>query len=77
MVYKNLTVSSNRIGDLNIPNVTATTDADGNVTYTTTATEGTWTNINQDLASMLGISEGSPALWRKAQHDCRYSSDWR
>ena len=61
VVYKNLTVSSNRIGDLNIPNVTATTDADGNVTYTTTATEGTWTNINQDLASMLGISEGSPA----------------
>ena len=61
VVYKNLTVSSNRIGDLNIPNVTATTDADGNVTYATTATEGTWTNINQDLASMLGISEGSPA----------------
>ena len=61
VVYKNLTVSSNRIGDLNIPNVTATADADGNVTYTTTATEGTWTNINQDLASMLGISEGSPA----------------
>ena len=61
VVYKNLTVSSNRIGDLTIPNVTATTDADGNVTYTTTATEGTWTNINQDLASMLGISEGSPA----------------
>ena len=61
VVYKNLTVSSNRIGDLNIPNVTATSDADGNVTYTTTATEGTWTNINQDLASMLGISEGSPA----------------
>lgn len=61
VVYKNLTVSSNRIGDLNIPNVTATTDADGNVTYTTTATEGTWTNINQDLASMLGISEGCPA----------------
>ena len=61
VVYKNLTVSSNRIGDLNIPNVTATTDADGNVTYTTTSTEGTWTNINQDLASMLGISEGSPA----------------
>ena len=61
VVYKNLTVSSNRIGDLNIHNVTATTDADGNVTYTTTATEGTWTNINQDLASMLGISEGSPA----------------
>lgn len=61
VVYKNLTVSSNRIGDLNIPNVTATTDADGNVAYTTTATEGTWTNINQDLASMLGISEGSPA----------------
>ena len=61
VVYKNLTVSSNRIGDLNIPNVTATADADGNVTYATTATEGTWTNINQDLASMLGISEGSPA----------------
>ena len=61
VVYKNLTVSSNRIGDLNIPNVTATTDADGNVTFATTATEGTWTNINQDLASMLGISEGSPA----------------
>lgn len=61
VVYKNLTVSSNRIGDLNIPNVTATTDADGNVTYTTTATEGTWTNINQELSSMLGISEGSPA----------------
>lgn len=61
VVYKNLTVSSNRIGDLNIPNVTATTDADGNVTYATTATEGTWTNIDQDLASMLGISEGSPA----------------
>ena len=61
VVYKNLTVSSNRIGDLTIPNVTATTDADGDVTYTTTATEGTWTNINQDLASMLGISEGSPA----------------
>lgn len=61
VVYKNLTVSSNRIGDLNIPNVTATTDADGNVTYTTTATEGTWTNINQNLASKLGISEGSPA----------------
>ena len=61
VVYKNLTVSSNRIGDLTIPNVTATTDADGNVTYATTVPEGTWTNINQDIASMLGISEGSPA----------------
>ena len=62
VVYKNLTVSSNRIGDLTIPNVTATTDeTTGVVTYATTATEGTWTNINQEIASMLGISEGSPA----------------
>lgn len=62
VVYKDVVVGSNRIGDLTVPGVTATTDeTTGVVTYATTATEGTWSNINQELASMLGISEGGAA----------------
>ena len=62
VVYKDVVVGSNRIGDLTVPGVTATTDeTTGVVTYATTATEGTWTNINQELASILGISEGGAA----------------
>lgn len=62
VVYKDIVVGDNRIGDFTVSDVTATTDeTTGVVTYTTTATEGTWSNINSELSMILGISEGGAA----------------
>lgn len=62
VVYKDIVVGDNRIGDFTVSDVTATTDEiTGVVTYTTTATEGTWSNINSELSMILGISEGGAA----------------
>lgn len=62
VVYKDIIVGDNRIGDFTVSDVTATTDeTTGVVTYTTTATEGTWSNINSELSMILGISEGGAA----------------
>lgn len=62
VVYKDIVVGDNRIGDFTVSDVTATTDeTTGIVTYTTTATEGTWSNINSELSMILGISEGGAA----------------
>lgn len=62
VVYKDIVVGDNRIGDFTVSDVTATTDeTTGVVTYTTTATEGTWSNINSEVSMILGISEGGAA----------------
>lgn len=62
VVYKDIVVGDNRIGDFTVSDVTATTDeTTGVVTYSTTATEGTWSNINSELSMILGISEGGAA----------------
>lgn len=62
VVYKDIVVGDNRIGDFTVSDVTATTDeTTGVVNYTTTATEGTWSNINSELSMILGISEGGAA----------------
>lgn len=62
VVYKDIVVGDNRIGDFTVSDVTDTTDeTTGVVTYTTTATEGTWSNINSELSMILGISEGGAA----------------
>lgn len=62
VVYKDIVVGDNRIGDFTVSDVTATNDeTTGVVTYSTTATEGTWSNINSELSMILGISEGGAA----------------
>lgn len=62
VVYKDIVVGDNRIGDFTVSDVTATTDeTTGVVTYSTTATEGTWSNINSEVSMILGISEGGAA----------------
>ena len=62
VVYKDIVVGDNRIGDFTVSDVTATTDeTTGVVTYSTTATEGTWNNINSEVSMILGIFEGGAA----------------
>lgn len=61
LTYKNLTVGSNVIGDFTIADVTSAATDEG-TTFTTTATEGTWTRVEDNNAA--GVEAGSTVAIR-------------
>ena len=63
LTWKNFTVGTTTIGDFTIDDVTVAKDVTSSeYSLTTTATEGTWSNLQSaQLAGMLGIEEGGKA----------------
>lgn len=62
VTYKDLTVGNNRLGDLTIDNVTSVAGEDGTETLTTTATEGTWSNVSDNQIVLTLIPNETSAI---------------
>lgn len=62
VTYKDLTVGNTRLGDLTIDNVTSVASEDGTETLTTTATEGTWSNVSDNQIVLTLIPDETSAI---------------